>query len=322
MTYTAVIDANINRLAEALRVLEDYARFIRQDKTLTLSLADWRHKIRLHPSNRPDNTQCRDSAADQRHNDPPPARADSIAVLRANSSRATEAARVLEEYTGDALFTACRYAVYTLEKHLLEPLIRPGIPRGIYCISDNPAALLTGIQQGAVMVQLRNKTGSKTDSLNTAQDLISLMKAQAIQIPLIINDYIDIALTVQAAGLHTGQDDLPLPVIRARVGPTMILGRTCHSLEQALAAQAAGADYVSLGPIYETPSKPGRPATGVSILKNTSGLHIPFVAIGGINTRTIHAILPYKPPLVGIIRDYANTTVLKRYLDHPLDAAS
>ena len=95
-----------------------------------------------------------------------------------------------------------------------------------------------------------------------------------------MNDYLDIAQIVDADGYHSGQDDLPISEIRKLWSPEKIYGRTTHSLEQGIIARDAGASYVSVGPIWATPTKPGRPAIGFDYLSHASELGIPFVAIG------------------------------------------
>ncbi|MDA1354297.1 MAG: thiamine phosphate synthase, partial [bacterium] len=99
--------------------------------------------------------------------------------------------------------------------------------------------------------------------------------------------------------------------------PHKLLGRTTHSLDQGVVAQADGADYVSVGPIWDTPSKPNRAGIGFDYLKEANTqLTIPFVAIGGINTGNIDDILPYSPPLIGLIRDFENIPSLQAKLIH------
>lgn len=120
-----------------------------------------------------------------------------------------------------------------------------------------------------------------------------------------MNDFIDIAILTEADGLHTGQDDIPLEELRKLLGPHKLLGRTTHTLDQGKDAQAQGADYVSIGPIWETPSKPGRAGIGFEYLKtHKTSLHIPVVAIGGINSQNIDQIRPFEPFWIGVIRDY------------------
>jgi thiamine-phosphate pyrophosphorylase len=306
----AIIDANINRLAEGLRAIEEYTRFVAKNKALTDQLADLRHCIRQHPCNHVAHLSARRTGQDQRAAEPPPKRTDWTALLRANFSRVTEACRVLEEYTNATLFTEVRYAVYVLEKTIVLNLLKPTLSRGVYVIADTADPLLKAAAEGACMIQLRDKHAEKRTLLERTQALM----AQKPPIPVIVNDHVDIAIACDADGLHTGQDDLPLEIIRDQLGPHKLIGRTCHSVAQAKAAEAAGADYVSLGPIYETPSKPGRPGIGPDALEDAQQLRIPFVVIGGINQDTLSSILAYNPPMIGVIRDHAHVRELTRQL--------
>ena len=118
-------------------------------------------------------------------------------------------------------------------------------------------------------------------------------------------------LAVDADGLHTGQDDLPIQIQRQWIGPHKIIGKTTHTLDQGLTAQSQGADYVSVGPLWKTPSKPNRDAIGFDYLKAAaSQLRIPYVAIGGVNLSNIDQLIPFNPPIIGLIRAYEDIPLL------------
>ena len=104
--------------------------------------------------------------------------------------------------------------------------------------------------------------------------------AEEFGVPFLINDYLDIARLVDADGIHTGQDDISIADMRRLWSPDKIYGRTTHSLEQGMLARDQGASYVSVGPIWATPTKPDRPAIGFEYLQRVHELHLPFVAIG------------------------------------------
>ena len=109
----------------------------------------------------------------------------------------------------------------------------------------------------------------------------------------VLNDYPDIAVEIGADAVHVGQDAGPLAGIRRLVGPSMIIGRSTHSPEQALAAQAEGADYIGFGPLYPTGTKPGRPSIGlqdIAAVQQKLG-ELPMFCIGGINGTTLPAVL-------------------------------
>ncbi|MWC28940.1 thiamine phosphate synthase [Paenibacillus sp. MMS18-CY102] len=143
---------------------------------------------------------------------------------------------------------------------------------------------------GADIVQLRDKTASQRELLEQARVLRELTKRYGV--PLIINDYIDIALEVGADGVHLGQDDQSLAEARERLGQDAIIGISTHQLAHALAAQAGGADYIGVGPVYPTGTKPGKAAVTTSyVTEVANSLAIPFVAIGGITLDNVDTVL-------------------------------
>ena len=315
MQFERIIDANINRCIEALRTLEEYTRFISLDAASCNQLKGLRHSLSRSFSQEQRKAQLlsRNSEFDIRSSENNPSRNDLLDILQANFSRLQEALRVLEEYTSKPEFNRARYLSYDLEKNILAPLMCNKIPKGIYLISDNVDILVQGLEWHVSCIQLRGKSASKTKLLEKALFIAPLAKKAAI--PFIVNDYLDVALSAQADGLHTGQDDLPIHYLRSIVGPNFILGRTTHSLKQGLKAQQESADYVSVGPIWETPSKPNREGIGFEYLKQaTYKLQIPYVAIGGINLSNAKHIVEEKPPLIGLIRDYKHIPELQNMM--------
>lgn len=301
--FPQILDANINRVSEGLRVIEDYVRFVRNNKVLTDRLVTLRHQINRSESKPAANLAIRDTDLDVRAKEVPAKRQEIVSLLKANFKRVQEGLRVLEEYTGNSLYNGIRYDAYALEKDVLLPLLKPQVLKGVYFISDSVAHISQAIDWGVSMVQLRDKYGKKSDILEKAKRLSD--KAKEASIPFIINDFLDIALLVDADGLHTGQDDLCIAEQRKLLGEHKLIGRTTHSLEQGLAAQIAGADYVSVGPIWETPSKPGRAGIGFDYLALASeSLSVPFVAIGGVNADNIREVLACNPTMIGLIRDF------------------
>ncbi|MCM3712906.1 thiamine phosphate synthase [Alkalihalobacillus oceani] len=147
------------------------------------------------------------------------------------------------------------------------------------------------IRGGVDIVQLRDKTSSKRDVLQKAKALRELTKKYGV--PFIVNDHIDVALAVDADGIHLGQDDLPLAEARKIVGPDKIIGISTHQIEEARAAQAEGADYIGVGPIFETKSKVDvvDPVTTAYIQQVAAEITIPFVAIGGIKLHNVEQVL-------------------------------
>jgi len=143
---------------------------------------------------------------------------------------------------------------------------------------------------GADIVQLRAKDAPKREILAQAYALRELTRRY--EVPLIINDHLDIAMAVDADGVHLGQEDLPLAEARRILGPDKIIGISTHSIEQGLAAEAGGADYIGVGPVFPTGTKPGRAAVSTSyVTEAAKRIRIPFVAIGGITLRNIDEVL-------------------------------
>ncbi|MFC4812837.1 thiamine phosphate synthase [Paenibacillus sp. GCM10023250] len=143
---------------------------------------------------------------------------------------------------------------------------------------------------GADIVQLRAKDASKEALLRDARALRELTARYGV--PFIVNDHIDVALEAGADGAHFGQDDLPLAEARRILGPDAIIGISTHSLEQALAAERGGADYIGVGPVFPTGTKPGRAAVTTSYVREAAAhVSIPWVAIGGITLANADEVL-------------------------------
>lgn len=143
---------------------------------------------------------------------------------------------------------------------------------------------------GADMLQYRAKDTPKRQALEQAYALRELTRRY--ETPLIINDHLDIALAVGADGVHLGQDDLPLAEARRILGPDKIIGISTHSIGQALEAERGGADYIGVGPVYPTGTKPGRTAVTTDYVREAAEkVKLPFVAIGGITLDNVDAVL-------------------------------
>ena len=142
------------------------------------------------------------------------------------------------------------------------------------------------LQGGVTLVQLREKSATSREFYQRALRIKEV--TDRFQVPLIINDRLDIALAVNAAGLHIGQEGRPVAVARRLLGPEKILGATAATVADALAAQAAGADYLGSGAVYPTGTKPGKAILPLSVLTQIKqALRIPVVAIGGITAENI-----------------------------------
>lgn len=139
------------------------------------------------------------------------------------------------------------------------------------------------VRGGVTCVQLREKTGSTRAFIEEAVGVKAFLDSCGV--PLIINDRVDVALAVGADGVHLGQSDLPLAAARAIVGPAMVIGISSESVRDAVEAQAAGADYLGVSPVFATPTKTDTAAPlGLAGLRAIrEAVKTPLVAIGGLN---------------------------------------
>lgn len=154
-----------------------------------------------------------------------------------------------------------------------------GLSRGRTTLEIVTAA----VSGGVTCVQLREKTASTRKFIREALTLKEYLKS--VTVPLIINDRLDVALAVGADGVHLGRKDMPLAMARAIVDDRMIIGISVESLEDAVSAEAGGADYLGVSPIYQTPTKTDTaPALGVAGLRVIrQAVNLPLVGIGGLH---------------------------------------
>lgn len=145
-------------------------------------------------------------------------------------------------------------------------------------------AVEAAVQGGVTLVQLREKDCSSREFLNTAIRIKKITDAH--HIPLIINDRLDIALAVDAAGVHVGQSDLPADTVRELLGPDKIIGVSTATVEEAIQAQKDGADYIGVGAMFPTGTKKNaRAVTMEQLAEIRQAVEIPIVVIGGINEK-------------------------------------
>ena len=157
-------------------------------------------------------------------------------------------------------------------------------------------------QSGVTMIQLREK------QLTTNQyyELAKMVKqiTDTYQVPLIIDDRLDVCLAVDAAGLHIGDDELPVSVARQVLGTEKILGVTAKTVKRALEAEESGADYLGTGAIFPTTTKENAPITLISTLKDIcQAVGIPVVAIGGLTCENIHQLSGTDIAGIAVVRD-------------------
>ena len=301
-----ILDANFNRAREALRVIEDFARFALDDAGISSAAKHLRSRLheayRLFPAEAL--LGSRDTPADvgTRISSPTEARrADAGEVVSAACKRLTEALRTLEEYAKTVAaeaapqLEAMRYDAYALEQRLSHRLTAAGLfePVRLYvlltsrlCRAEPAATAEAAIAGGADAIQLREKDLPDREVLALAVRLRELTRAAGVL--LIVNDRPDIAASVGADGVHLGQGDLPIAAARRLLRAGAIVGKSTHDISQARSAVAEGADYIGAGPMFPTDTKDAGPVAGVEYLKQVvSEIALPHVAIGGITEENV-----------------------------------
>ncbi|MBI3324116.1 MAG: thiamine phosphate synthase [Candidatus Omnitrophica bacterium] len=184
------------------------------------------------------------------------------------------------------------------------------------------------IRGGADVLQLRNKTGPAREIVEQAARLLPI--AHAAGVALIINDRADLALACGADGVHLGQDDLPAAAARQLLGAGKFIGKSTHTLEQARAAEREPVDYLAIGPVFATPTKPDYEHVGLATVRDVAArVRAPFLAIGGLDAANIADVALAGAPCVAVVRAVcaaADPEVaarqLRRILLHPKSPGS
>ena len=160
----------------------------------------------------------------------------------------------------------------------------------------------TACRSGVTIVQLREKNLTTNQYYQLAKQVKEI--TDAYQVPLIIDDRLDVCLAVDAAGLHIGDDELPVSVARQVLGPDKILGVTAKTVKRALEAEEGGANYLGTGAIFPTTTKENAPITLISTLKTIcQRVAIPVVAIGGLTSENIDQLMGTGIAGVAVVRD-------------------
>ena len=160
----------------------------------------------------------------------------------------------------------------------------------------------TACRSGVTIVQLREKNLTTNQYYKLAKQVKEI--TDAYQVPLIIDDRLDVCLAVDAAGLHIGDDELPVSVARQVLGPDKILGVTAKTVKRALEAEEGGANYLGTGAIFPTTTKENAPITLISTLKTIcQRVAIPVVAIGGLTSENIDQLIGTGIAGVAVVRD-------------------
>lgn len=307
-----ILDANLDRTREGLRIIEEWCRFglnsaelAKECKELRQEIAKW-HTLELRA--------FRDTPSDVGTEITHPQeeqRAGIQELLQANLCRVEEALRVLEEYgklyhpeMGNA-FKQMRYRVYTLETNLLgyqrqQKLLQSYLYL-VTSVSDNLFAIVeAALQGGLTLVQYRDKTSDDDLRLEIAKKLCQL--CHRYDALFIVNDRVDLALAADADGVHLGQQDIPIAVARKILGPNRLIGRSTTNPEEMQRAIAEGADYIGVGPVYETPTKV-KAAAGLEYVRHAAQqASIPWFAIGGIDPGNLNDVLSVGAERVAVVR--------------------
>jgi len=305
-----IIDANLNRIAEGLRVIEDITRFHFENPKLTQDLRSFRHEIRKKFVDLDGKLiSSRDSTGDigkkisrqtqlDHKNDIKQLVTSSFKRVEEGLRTIEENLKVVGEYNRSKEVEKLRFSIYTTEKKYSKLFIK-ALPAGIYGITaekfsrgrSNIDVVKEMIKGGVKTVQYREKHDTKSIKQIYEECCEIRNITRGHNILLLVNDYVDIAMAVDADGVHVGQDDLPIAEVRKLVGEK-IIGLSTHSPEQAQRAVEAGADYIGVGPIFKTDTKESVcDPVGIEYLEYAvANVPIPFVAIGGIKEHNVHEI--------------------------------
>ncbi len=310
-----IIDANFNRAREGARVMEEYCRFALNSSVLSGRAKQLRHQLcrtaqrldskALITSRQSDSDVGCEIKVDSQHQ-----RKSLQDCFTAGAKRLTEALRVLAEMTQTidpsiaAEFEKLRFAAYTLEKDvvLASDTMDKVSEMRLYVLitaslSDNSQQLIELTKAcaagGADCLQLRAKGLSDGPLLDLAGDFTKICNDYGVT--SIINDRVAIAIAANADGVHFGQDDLPVNVGRKLQFKPMIFGLSTHSIEQLRSAIEIRPDYVGVGPVFPTVTKPSAKTVGLeyvsSAVDELDGTGIAHVAIGGITTRNVADVI-------------------------------
>ena len=297
-----IIDANLDRAREGLRVLEDWARFGLGENNSVKKIKNFRQilgKNHLEVYKQSRNfieDECKGLTQQEQIKRNAPNQ-----IISSNAGRVQEALRVIEEFSRQhnhelsKIAAEIRYEIYNLEIELLrltkykrsEEILKEN---DLYVITDQKENLLEIIEAiliaGVKIIQYRFKTGTDKDHLQEAIQIKNLCKRYNSL--FIVNDRVDIALASNADGVHLGQDDLDLRTSRKLLGYSKILGISANNEIDISNALKYGCDYIGIGPVFETATKKNKKPLGIEKIKTlTKDINIPWFAIGVIKTNNI-----------------------------------
>jgi thiamine-phosphate pyrophosphorylase len=305
-----MVDVNLNRSREALRVLDDYCRFVLDDRGLTEQVKRLRHSLAEASARLPQSLLL---AARDTPNDVGTtvgttreyARTTPAEVAAVNAKRLQEALRSAEEYGKvlDAGFgravEAIRYEAYTLERQVVrgaDARTRLADARlyvlltGSQCATAMDWLIAEAAEGGADVFQLREKELPDRELIARARQVRHWTRRAGVL--FVMNDRPDIARLVGADGVHLGQDDLPVAAARRIVGADMLIGVSTHNLEQVRRAVQDGADYTGVGPTFPSSTKQFEAFAGLDFVREVPvETSLPWFALGGISTKNVAEVV-------------------------------
>ncbi|OIP74748.1 MAG: thiamine-phosphate diphosphorylase [Oscillatoriales cyanobacterium CG2_30_44_21] len=321
-----ILDANLDRAREALRTIEEWGRFglenidiCSQCKELRQSLGKWHKEEFRRARNTPD-----DPATALNHENES-SRGNVRAVLRANMARLQEALRVLEEYgkiidpTMGQAMKQMRYLSYTLESQLLTHEVSSlGETRraklqaaSLYLVTmpvdDIVSVVEKALLGGVQIVQYRQKDGEDATRYAIAQKLCDICHQHDAL--FLVNDRVDIAIAVGADGIHVGQTDLPVAAVRQILSANggdasqYIIGQSTTNPQELEIALNNQVNYVGVGPVHATPTKPNKAASGYEYVNYAAkNSQIPWFVIGGLDETNLEAAIAAGARRVAVVR--------------------
>lgn len=314
-----ILDANLDRAREGLRVLEEWFRFGLEEgelsaecKAMRQALARWHSDpLRLARDTPADpGTQISHPQEEQRR--------DLRHLLQANCSRVQEALRVLEEYGKLAesshwvapglakLAKDMRYRLYVLESELLGGSLRQRLLAAHLYLVTSPVphwleVVEKSLRGGVTLVQYRRKNLPDGEMLRDLKQLRQL--CDRYQALMIVNDRVDLALVSQADGVHLGQTDLPVAQARHLLGSQRLIGLSTTNAEELAQALNSDVDYIGVGPVYPTPTKAEKPPAGLEYVRLAAEkAHLPWFAIGGIDPHNLPEVRRAGATRVAVVR--------------------
>jgi thiamine-phosphate pyrophosphorylase len=306
-----ILDANANRAREAMRVMEDAARFALDDPALSGEFKRMRHDLRailetlLPPGALEANRDTPGDVGTEISTAPERDRRGLVEIAAAAGKRLGEALRVIEESAkaldpaAASVIQALRYRGYDLEQRLGLRLGSGRARQWRVCVllteslCRRPWRDVVGeaVRAGADCIQVREKDMPDRDLLRRVRDVIEMVKISGASV--IVNDRPDLALLAGADGVHLGRDDLSIHDVRRLAGRQLLVGASTHDLDEAKAAIDAGADYCGVGAMFASPLKPDRQPSGPRYLQQFIERYpaAPHLAIGGITPDNIPRIV-------------------------------